>query len=151
MAGCGVVPDQSEARRERPGAAARIGFGELANDGNIWGEPTDQAIRFQGQYFDHETGLHYNRFRYYDPDVGRFIHQDPIGLAGGANLYQYAPNPMSWTDPSGLDYVDNWKAKYGTLDPDHQVHHIIPKDKETALLVGQLGVVAQMSSSASVG
>ena len=84
MAGCGVVPDQSEARRERPGAAARIGFGELANDGNIWGEPTDQAIRFQGQYFDHETGLHYNRFRYYDPDVGRFIHQDPIGLAGGA-------------------------------------------------------------------
>ncbi|PWJ72511.1 UNVERIFIED_ORG: RHS repeat-associated protein [Pantoea agglomerans] len=56
----------------------------------------------QGQYFDAETGLHYNRFRYYDPDAGRFVSQDPIGLAGGVNLYQYAPNPLSWVDPLGL-------------------------------------------------
>ena len=42
-----------------------------------------QALRFQGQYFDVETGLHYNRFRYYDPDIGRFVSQDPIGLLGG--------------------------------------------------------------------
>ncbi|MEE4688446.1 RHS repeat-associated core domain-containing protein, partial [Pseudomonas alliivorans] len=40
-------------------------------------------MRFQGQYFDEETGLHYNTFRYYDPEVGRFITQDPIGLLGG--------------------------------------------------------------------
>ncbi|PKA73057.1 RHS repeat-associated protein [Pseudomonas baetica] len=59
-------------------------------------------IRFQGQYHDHETGLHYNRHRYYDPGVGRFISQDPIGLAGGLNLYAYAPNPVGWVDPSGL-------------------------------------------------
>jgi RHS repeat-associated protein len=52
-----------------------------------------QPLRFQGQYFDAETGLHYNRFRYYDPDVGRFVSQDPIGLLGGDNLYQYAANP----------------------------------------------------------
>ncbi|WP_147376740.1 DUF6861 domain-containing protein [Noviherbaspirillum saxi] len=61
-----------------------------------------QPIRFQGQYCDSETGLHYNRFRYYDPDIGRFISQDPIGLQGGYNLYQYAPNPIAWIDPLGL-------------------------------------------------
>ncbi|MGL4231079.1 MAG: RHS repeat-associated core domain-containing protein, partial [Casimicrobium sp.] len=62
----------------------------------------EQPIRFQGQYFDQETQLHYNRFRYYDPIVGRFIHQDPIGLAGGLNLLRYAPSPIVWTDPLGL-------------------------------------------------
>ncbi len=61
----------------------------------------EQNLRFQGQYFDVETGLHYNTFRYYDPEIGRFITQDPIGLAGGVNLYQYAPNPIRWTDALG--------------------------------------------------
>jgi len=75
---------------------------EAVNDPHLWGEPTDQSIRFQGQWHDPETGLHYNRFRYYDPDVGRFIHQDPIGLNGGINTYQYAPNPTNWIDPFGL-------------------------------------------------
>ena len=59
-------------------------------------------IRFQGQYHDHESGLHYNRYRYYDPQVGRYITQDPIELAGGLNVYQYAWNPISWIDPLGL-------------------------------------------------
>ncbi|WP_280191008.1 RHS repeat-associated core domain-containing protein [Delftia sp. PS-11] len=62
----------------------------------------EQHLRFQGQYFDMETGLHYNRFRYYDPDVGRFVSQDPIRLAGGFNVYQYALNPVDWIDPLGL-------------------------------------------------
>jgi RHS repeat-associated protein len=61
-----------------------------------------QNLRFQGQYYDAETGLHYNTFRYYDPDCGRFASQDPIGLRGGLNLYQYAPDPISWIDPWGL-------------------------------------------------
>ena len=60
------------------------------------------AYRFQGQYHDHETGLHYNRYRYYDPRVGRFISKDPISYAGGLNLYAYAPNPVGWVDPLGL-------------------------------------------------
>nr|KVE20119.1 hypothetical protein WS66_26965 [Burkholderia sp. LA-2-3-30-S1-D2] len=59
-------------------------------------------IRFQGQYHDHETGLHYNRHRYYDPNTGRFVSKDPIGLAGGLNSWQYAPNPVQWIDPLGL-------------------------------------------------
>ncbi len=70
-------------------------------------EPVQQNLRFQGQYFDAETGLHYNRFRYYDPDCGRFISQDPIGLRGGINLYQYAPNPVTWIDPLGLAKIPN--------------------------------------------
>lgn len=60
------------------------------------------ALCFQGQYFDAETGLHYNRFRYYDPQVGRFTTQDPISFKGGINLYRYAPNPVEWIDPYGL-------------------------------------------------
>ena len=62
----------------------------------------EQNLRFQGQYSDAETGLHYNTFRYYDPGTGRFITQDPISLAGGYNLYRYAPNAISWIDPLGL-------------------------------------------------
>nr|WP_319527521.1 RHS repeat-associated core domain-containing protein [Pseudomonas laurentiana] len=64
-------------------------------------------LRFQGQYYDHETGLHYNRYRYYDPLVGRFISKDPIGYAGGLNLYVYAPNPVFWIDPFGLARIKN--------------------------------------------
>jgi len=59
-------------------------------------------IRFQGQYHDDETGLHYNRYRYYDPDTGRYLIKDPIGLLGGEYLYEYAPNPSGWIDPLGL-------------------------------------------------
>ena len=61
-----------------------------------------QPIRFQGQFFDGETNLHYNRFRYYDSDVGMFVSRDPIGLLGGDNVFSYAPNPIQWIDPLGL-------------------------------------------------
>ncbi|WP_305076266.1 RHS repeat domain-containing protein, partial [Methylobacter sp. BlB1] len=66
----------------------------------------DNPLRFQGQYWDADTGLHYNLNRYYDPQAGRFIHQDPIGLAGGVNLFQYAVNPVNWIDPLGLTGKD---------------------------------------------
>ena len=61
-----------------------------------------QPIRFQGQYLDIESVLNYNRYRYYSPKQQRFINQDPIGLVGGINHYQYAPNPVNWVDPLGL-------------------------------------------------
>ncbi|MGH8410591.1 MAG: RHS repeat-associated core domain-containing protein, partial [Pseudomonas sp.] len=63
-----------------------------------------------GQYLDRETGLHYNTFRFYDPDIGRFIQPDPIGLAGGINLHAYASNPLSWIDPWGLSCSFNGKS-----------------------------------------
>jgi RHS repeat-associated protein len=55
----------------------------------------------------HPMALHYNLNRYYDPQAGRFIHQDPIGLAGGVNLFQYAVNPVNWIDPLGLSCKEN--------------------------------------------
>lgn len=66
-----------------------------------------QPLRLQGQYFDLATGLCYNRFRYYDLLIGRFISPDPIGLLGGENFYRYAPNVFSWIDPFGLDVNQN--------------------------------------------
>ncbi|WP_455830519.1 RHS repeat-associated core domain-containing protein [Pseudomonas fluorescens] len=62
----------------------------------------DNPLRFQGQYYDQESGLHYNRHRYYHPNIGRYLTPDPVKLAGGANAYQYAPNPTGWVDPLGL-------------------------------------------------
>jgi RHS repeat-associated protein len=91
-----------------------------------------QPFKFQGQSLDVETGLHYNRFRYYDSDVGMFISRDPIGLLGGSNVFQYAPNPVMWIDPWGLACLeakpntgawksspnwDKWKEKGGTITP----------------------------------
>ncbi|WP_127956682.1 RHS repeat-associated core domain-containing protein [Serratia microhaemolytica] len=61
-----------------------------------------QNLKLQGQYLDRETGLHYNLFRYYEPVAGRFTQPDPIGLLGGINLYQYAPNTFNYIDPWGL-------------------------------------------------
>ncbi|EMI1451423.1 TPA: RHS repeat-associated core domain-containing protein [Proteus mirabilis] len=51
--------------------------------------------------------MHYNTFRYYAPNLGRFTQQDPIGLAEGINLYAYAPNPLTWWDPLGLTCIPN--------------------------------------------
>ena len=65
-------------------------------------EGMENPLRFQGQYFDEESGLHYTRDRYYHPDTGQFTTQDPISLLGGINSYQYAPNPTGWVDPLGL-------------------------------------------------
>ncbi|CAB3762419.1 MULTISPECIES: RHS repeat-associated core domain-containing protein [Burkholderia] len=84
------------ARYKAWGAAKEV-ISEAARKADI-----RNPIRFQGQYFDHETGLHYNRHRYYDPSSGRFIRKDPIGLVGGLNAYAYVKNPVTWTDPLGL-------------------------------------------------
>jgi len=63
----------------------------------------ENNLRFPGQFFDQETGLHQNYFRDYDPKKGRYIQADPIGLAGGMNPYRYAnADPINWIDPDGL-------------------------------------------------
>ena len=61
-----------------------------------------QNRRYQGQYLERETGLHYNTFRYYDPGTGRFTQSDPIELLGDIKLYQYVPNGLVWLDLCGL-------------------------------------------------
>jgi RHS repeat-associated protein len=91
----------------------------------------EQRVRFNGQYFDAETGLHYNRFRYYSPEVGRFVSNDPIGLLGGENLYAYAPNPIMWVDPLGLTSWTDKLVACGVPQPAGMTnphgHHIIFK------------------------
>jgi RHS repeat-associated protein len=75
---------------------------------NLWGEISTAddkefcPFRWPGQYEDIETGFYYNRFRYYDPNIGQYISQDPIGLLGGLGLYSYVDDPTVWTDPLGL-------------------------------------------------
>ena len=59
-------------------------------------------LRFPGHYFDAEVDLHYNRFRYYSPGLGRYIQSDPWGIAGGSNLYSYQTNPLRVSDVRGL-------------------------------------------------
>ncbi|GCG91660.1 type IV secretion protein Rhs [Escherichia coli] len=69
-----------------------------------------QLIRLPGQQYDEESGLYYNRHRYYDPLQGRYITQDPIGLKGGWNLYGYQLNPISDIDPLGLSMWEDAKS-----------------------------------------
>lgn len=86
--------------------------GKVAWAGRLsaWGEleqvlerETDWPVRFQGQWSDDETGLVFNWHRYYDPQIGRYLSPDPIGLEGGLNAYNYVKNPMNWVDPRGLE------------------------------------------------
>ncbi|WP_164996088.1 polymorphic toxin type 34 domain-containing protein [Escherichia coli] len=76
-------------------------WGNLLNEENP--HQLQQLIRLPGQQYDEESGLYYNRHRYYDPLQGRYITQDPIGLKGGWNFYQYPLNPVTNTDPLGLE------------------------------------------------
>ena len=72
---------------------------------DLWGRGQDTAatpLRFPGQYHDAETGLHYNRFRYYDPATARYLSPDPLGLSGGPNPTSYVPDPLTVADPLGL-------------------------------------------------
>ncbi len=92
---------------------------------------TANPWRFPGQYEDAETGLYYNRFRYYDPELGRYLSEDPIGLAGGIRPYAYVEDPTGWLDPLGLKSckVDkNTKKKLLANKPPGDkwhMHHIV--------------------------
>jgi RHS repeat-associated protein len=69
---------------------------------NVEGERSACPFRWPGQYEDQETGLSYNRFRYYDPQAGEYVTSDPIGLHGGLRPRAYCPDPLFWQDPLGL-------------------------------------------------
>ena len=76
-------------------------WGRLKKDERVY-RNAHQPFRLQNQYYDEETGLHYNLMRYYEPEAGRFVNQDPIGLIGGENLYTFSPNTQSWVNFLGL-------------------------------------------------
>jgi len=79
----------------RPFGEAEVVIGDVGNE-----------IRFPGQYFDAESGLHYNWHRYYDPKIGRYLRPDPIGFAGGINPFAYVlNNPLNGFDPQGKNPV----------------------------------------------
>ena len=75
-------------------------------------EPLNPNLLFAGQYFDQESGLAYNRFRYYDPQSGCYLKSDPIGLLGGETPYAYVHNPMGWIDPFGLARCKSLRKQY---------------------------------------
>ncbi|WP_419210566.1 RHS repeat domain-containing protein [Providencia manganoxydans] len=110
-----VVTDHQGTPREmftENGVASWAGrlntWGQLAfwesREGRAENDPNyiDCHFRFAGQFEDNETGLYYNRFRYYDKDSGQCISPDPIGLLGGLNPYGYVHDPVGWVDPFGL-------------------------------------------------
>ncbi len=92
------VPEEIVDGAGRPvGKLSRTPFGRTSLAAGSVSTP----FRLPGQQEDAETGLHYNRYRYYDPDTGRFISPDPQSINGNLNLYQFAPNPIGWSDPMG--------------------------------------------------
>ncbi|MGK9232718.1 RHS domain-containing protein [Inquilinus limosus] len=105
-----VVTDQVGAPRELVTADGRLAWAAAYD---TWGAVNENApvapdaaadcpIRFPGQWHDDETGLHYNRYRVYDPETGQYLSPDPIGLKGGLRPHGYVPNPNVWVDPLGL-------------------------------------------------
>ena len=104
---------------------------------DVWGEALEikashnlleqTNIRFQGQYYDSETGLHYNRYRYYEPYSARYVSKDPVGLEGGLNNLAYVSDPNMWVDPLGLmaekNKDDHWRI------PDNASKWLIDENK----------------------
>ena len=129
--------------------------------------PYDCPFRFQGQYEDAETGLYYNRFRYYSADIGCYLTHDPIGLAGGILIYGYVSNPNSYIDPSGESSYRLGKnlekngmnhggkvtfGPNGNRSTEWQAHHIIPEQvwKENNKFFKEIGLRGRDSASNGV-
>ena len=121
---------------------------------------TMQNIVLPGQYYDQESGLHYNYFRDYDPSTGRYIESDPIGLSGGLNTYVYVYNyPLRYIDPYGLwvlgEPLPQWVVDHSAglgdallLDQGHRLRNLLhvngginecSLDYKTGMFVGIVG------------
>jgi RHS repeat-associated protein len=112
-------------------------------DIGVWGELRNLAgdaeacpFRWPGQYEDVETGLYYNRFRYYEPESGQYVSQDPIGLRGGTNVLAYTGDPKTWVDPFGLSecrpqstaIAPYWPPGRGFLNEESERKYLMPGD-----------------------
>ncbi|MFF1337604.1 putative T7SS-secreted protein [Streptomyces sp. NPDC058290] len=93
---------------------------------------TYTPLRFPGQYYDAETGFHYNLFRHYDPESGRYTSPDPLGLAPAPNPLAYVDNPLSWCDPLGLmpKYTKEEKAAKAREDALKATDEVIARAQE---------------------
>ncbi len=144
LAGCGLTPERMAAQLEPLLVPARkihlyhcdhrgLPLALISQDGttcwsaeyDAWGNQLhednphglEQLLRLPGQQYDEESGMCYNRHRYYNPEQGRYITRDPIGLKGGWNVYQYPLNPVGYIDPLGLVDLN----LYPNNDPIHSV------------------------------
>ncbi|TDD87298.1 type IV secretion protein Rhs [Saccharopolyspora karakumensis] len=125
---------------------------ELVNDqgeivwfhrATLWGRTVEDSrtgvetpLRFPGQYFDAETGLHYNLYRYYDPSTGRYVTQDPLGLTPSPNPHSYVLNPTGWIDPLGLMNCREAGSTPNTRDDiAHRVNN--PNRNQNAVMGGE--------------
>uniref|UniRef100_UPI001F22797D RHS repeat-associated core domain-containing protein n=2 Tax=Pectobacterium versatile TaxID=2488639 RepID=UPI001F22797D len=126
-------------REERRHIPLRRYLGDAANE-EVYCE-----LRYQGQLFDAETGLYYNRHRYYDAESGQYLSPDPIGLGGGIRAYGYVKNPLSWVDPLGLtpkegsSRVDNARARQSKMLEDDVGYNISPKSWDEYPSIGRDG------------
>ncbi|MDP9536691.1 RHS repeat-associated core domain-containing protein [Pseudomonas protegens] len=137
-----IVTDHLGTPRELLDESGQLGW---SNSPNVWGQArlwqaandefassnvvpinkTTCPIRFPGQYYDEESGLHYNRHRYYDPETAQYLSPDPLGLGGGTRPQGYVDNPNSWIDPLALASYDfKWgnpksKPTYGHTFSEH--------------------------------
>ncbi|GGX68918.1 DUF6531 domain-containing protein [Saccharospirillum salsuginis] len=125
----------------------------------VTGYSFEPGLRQQGQYEDIETGLYQNCYRFYDPGSGRYVSQDPIGLMGGLNVYQYCPNPVNYVDPLGLSTKECDKdeaarsgipniSDIGKRISNKQLRHI--KDRQEWINRGQGGYLNSMEDAQSV-
>ncbi|MCY7259894.1 RHS domain-containing protein [Pseudomonas protegens] len=125
-----MVTDHLGTPRELLDESGQLGW---SNSPNVWGQArlwqaandefassnvvpinkTTCPIRFPGQYYDEESGLHYNRHRYYDPETAQYLSPDPLGLGGGTRPQGYVDNPLSWVDPLGLASYDGLRPEPG--------------------------------------
>jgi RHS repeat-associated protein len=101
----------------------------------LWGITTWPAhgitytpLRFPGQYYDPESGLHYNFFRHYDPETARYVSNDPLGLLPASNPVAYVHNPLTWADPNGLAPYDPIRIKSGQQLPG--AYHLSPPEMD---------------------
>ncbi len=103
-------------REAKTPMALRRWLGDAAND------EVSCDLRYPGQLYDAESGLYYNRHRYYDPEIGQYISPDPIGLRGGLRPQGYVHNPVDWVDPLGLTPKEGKTKGAGTI------HELDPKE-----------------------